>query len=232
MTAAHGSSDSETSRGGHRPGGFTDPMADERLAPRAASTTLANPASLGLAGFALANLLLNVINAGFLGESSLPAVLPLALFAGGLAQVLAAIGEFRRGNTFGTTAFGSYGVFWLSLWAFFTFEQTQFPTPAAANHTLAVFLLCWFIWTVLVWIASFKVSVVLNVLFLDLMGVFAFQAAGFGWDNTTLVRVGGYLGLLLSAIGFYAALEVIVNETFGKVVVPNRALTPAHMTDE
>ncbi len=227
MNAAHGASGPGTTREGRRHGSFTDPMADERLAPRAASTTFANPAALGLAGFSLANLLLNIINAGFLAESSIPGVLPLALFAGGIAQLMAAVGEFRRGNTFGITAFGSYGVFWLSLWAFFTFEQSQFPTPTVANHTLAVFLLCWFIWTVLVWIASFRVSVVLNLLFLDLMGVFAFQAAGFGFDNTTFIRVGGYLGLLLSAIGFYAALEVIVNETFGKVIVPNRALAPS-----
>lgn len=226
MTATPDSPDSSTSRSGRRPGTFTDPFADERLAPRAASTTFANPASLGLAGFSLANLLLNIINSGFLAESSIPGVLPLALFAGGIAQLIAAAAEFRRGNTFGLTAFGAYGVFWLSLWAFFTFEQSKFPTPAAANQTLAMFLLCWFIWTVLVWIASFRVSLVLNLLFLDLMGVFAFQAAGFGFDNTTLIRVGGYLGLALSAIGFYAALEIIVNETFGKAVVPNLALAP------
>lgn len=232
MNATHGSSDSSTSRSGRRPGTFTDPMADERLAPRAASTTFANPASLGLAGFSLANLLLNIINAGFLAESSIPAVLPLALFAGGIAQLVAAVAEFRRGNTFGMTAFGSYGVFWLSLWAFFSFEHSAFPTPAAANHALAFFLLCWFIWTVLVWIASFRVSVVLNLLFLDLMGVFGVQAAGFGWDNTTLIRVGGYLGLVLSAIGFYAALEIIVNETFGKAVVPNPTLAPATQADD
>ncbi len=232
MNASHGSPNPGATRKGRRPGSFTDPMADERLAPKAGTTTLANPAALGLAGFSLANLLLNIVNAGFLTESSLPAVLPLALFAGGIAQLIAAVGEFYRGNTFGITAFGSYGVFWLSLWAFFTFEQAQFPAPALANHTLAVFLLCWFIWTVLVWIASFRVSVVLNLLFLDLMGVFAFQAAGFGFDNITLVRVGGYLGLVLSAIGFYAALEVIVNETFGKAIVPNRALAPSPETDD
>lgn len=64
------------------------------------------------------------------------------------------------------------------------------------------------------------------------MGKFAFQAAGFGFDNTTLIRVGGYLGLVLGAIGFYAALEVIVNETLEKAVVPHRALAPASETDD
>lgn len=204
-----------------------DPLADARIGTEATVTALANPAALGLAGFSLANLLLSLINAGFLGETTIPAVLPLALFGGGIAQLMAAIGEYQRGNTFGTTAFGSYGAFWLALWAFFSFRQTEFATPTAANHALAMFLLCWAIWTVLVWIASFRTTLVLNLLFLDLLGVFAFQAAGLGFDNTTLVHVGGFLGILLSVIGFYAALEVVVNETFGRPLIPNRLLAPA-----
>lgn len=203
-----------------------DPLADARIGTAPAVRTLANPAALGLAGFSLANLLLNMINAGFLAESALPAVLPLAVFGGGIAQLMAAAGEYQRGNTFGTTAFGSYGAFWLALWAFFAFRQGEFATPAAANHALAMFLLCWAIWTVLVWVASFRVSLVLNLLFLDLIGVFAFQAAGLGFDNMSLVRIGGYLGILLSVIGFYAALEVVVNETFGRPLIPNRLLVP------
>jgi succinate-acetate transporter protein len=186
----------------------------------------ANPAALGLAGFAVANLMLNFINSGWLPQSALPGVLPLAFFAGGLAQLIAAIGEFRRGDTFGTTAFGSYGVFWLSLWGFFTFEENKFPTQAVAHHALAVFLGCWLIWTVFVWIASFRVSVVLNLLFLDLIGVFAFLSAGFAFGNQSLVHIGGYLGIVLSVIGFYGAVAALVNETFGRRVVPNRELIP------
>lgn len=207
----------------------SDPLADARIGTQSAVRTLANPAALGLAGFSLANLLLNMVNAGFLAEAAIPAVLPLALFCGGIAQLLAAVGEYQRGNTFGTTAFGSYGMFWLALWAFFAFRQSEFASPVEANHALAVFLLCWAIWTVLVWVASFRVSLVLNLLFLDLIGVFAFQAAGLGLDNTSLVRVGGYLGILLSVIGFYAALEVVVNETFGRSLIPNRLLVPLHL---
>lgn len=206
-----------------------DPLADARIGTAPAVGTLANPAALGLAGFSLANLMLNMINAGFLTEAAIPAVLPLALFGGGLAQLMAAVGEYHRGNTFGTTAFGSYGAFWLALWAFFAFRQGEFSTPTQANHALAMFLLCWAIWTVLVWVASFRVSLVLNILFLDLIGVFAFQAAGLGLDDTSLVRIGGYLGILLSVIGFYAALEVIVNETFGRPLIPNRLLVPGHI---
>lgn len=177
----------------------------------------------------MANLLLNVINAGWLPQSAMPAVLPLAFFAGGIAQLIAAVCEFRRGNTFGVTAFGSYGVFWLALVGFLGLEEPKFPSPAAASHALAVFLLCWLIWTVVLWVATFRVSLVLNLLFLDLIAVFAFLAAGLGFGNTTLVHVGGYLGIVLSVIGFYGALEAVVNETFGRPVIPNRLLAPHHL---
>jgi uncharacterized protein len=195
----------------------------------AGPAALANPAALGLAGFSLANLLLNVINAGWLPLSAMPAVLPLAFFAGGIAQLIAAAAEFRRGNTFGATAFGSYGVFWLALVGFLGVEAPKFPSPTAANHALAVFLLCWLIWTVLLWVATFRVSLVLNLLFLNLIGVFACLAAGLGFGDTAVVQVGGYLGILLSVIGFYAAFESVANETFGRPVIPNRLLTPPHL---
>lgn len=190
------------------------------------NAAMANPAALGLAGFAVANLLLNVINVGWLPQSAMPAVLPLAFFAGGIAQLIAAVGEFRRGSTFGTTAFGSYGVFWLSLWGFLEFQVDKFPSEAAAHQALGVFLMCWLIWTVFVWIASFRVSVVLNLLFLDLIGVFACQSAGFVSGSTTLVHAGGYFGIMLSVIGFYGAVETVINETFGRTVLPNRLLSP------
>jgi uncharacterized protein len=195
----------------------------------ASPATLANPAALGLAGFSLANLLLNVINVGWLPQSAIPAMLPLGFFAGGIVQLIAAVAEFRRGNTFGATAFGSYGAFWLALVGFLGVEAPKFSSPTAANHALAVFLLCWLVWTVLLWVATFRVSLVLNLLFLNLIGVFAFLAAGLGFGNTTLVQVGGYLGIVLSVIGFYAAFETVVNETCGRPVIPNRVLTPRHL---
>jgi succinate-acetate transporter protein len=208
-----------------------DPLAGERDETRVAANpaVLANPAALGLAGFSLANLLLNFINIGWFPLSDIPMVIPLGFFAGGLAQLIAAVAEARRGNTFGLTGFGSYGVFWLSIAGFFAWEQPEFGSTAAFNHALAAFLLCWLVWTVLVWVATFRVSLVLNLLFLDLIGVFAFQAAGLGFDSTTLVRVGGWFGIVLSVIGFYGALEAVVNETFGRSVIPNRLLVPHHL---
>jgi succinate-acetate transporter protein len=208
-----------------------DPTAGQqsKAAVAASPTLLANPAAIGLAGFSLANLLLNFINIGWFPLSDTPMVIPLGFFAGGLAQLIAAVAELRRGNTFGVTGFGSYGVFWLSIAMFFGLEEPKFASTAGFNHALAAFLLCWLIWTVLIWIASFRVSLVLNLLFLDLIGVFAFQAAGLGFDNITLVRVGGWFGIALSAIGFYGALEAVVNETFGRSVIPNKLLLPQHL---
>jgi uncharacterized protein len=201
----------------------------DRTTVAASAAVLANPAALGLAGFSLANLMLNVINVGWLPQSATPAVLPLAFFAGGIAQLIAAYGEFRRGNTFGVTAFGSYGVFWLALTGFLGLEVPKFASPAAANHALGVFMFCWLLWTVLMWVATFRVSLVINLLFLDLIGVFAFQAAGLTSGNIALVKIGGWFGIVLSVIGFYGALETVVNETFGRTVMPNRLLTPSHL---
>ena len=109
---------------------LTDDRAPEsveqhRVRATASPAVLANPAALGLAGFALANLLLSVINAGWLPQSAIPAVLPLGFFGGGIAQLIAAAGEFRRGNTFGATGFGSYGVFWLALVGFLGVEEPK-----------------------------------------------------------------------------------------------------------
>src|SRR3954468_9523696 len=93
---------------------------------------IANPAPLGLAAFALTTFVLSMFNAGLLGAGGEPIVFGLALAYGGLAQLLAGMWEFRTGNTFGATAFVSYGAFWLSFWAFVQFSRarSQPPTPA------------------------------------------------------------------------------------------------------
>src|SRR5919206_1102284 len=93
-----------------------------------AARSIADPAPLGLAGFALTTFLLSLVNAGVIPAGAEPVVLGLALAYGGLAQLLAGMWEFRKGNTFGATAFGSYGAFWISFWALVTFYLPKIPT--------------------------------------------------------------------------------------------------------
>ena len=89
--------------------------------PDVASLSIADPAALGLAGFALTTFVLSVFNTGLVDKAGEPVVLGLALAYGGAAQLLAGMWEFRKGNTFGATAFSSYGAFWISYWAFVAF---------------------------------------------------------------------------------------------------------------
>ncbi len=117
------------------------------------AASIADPAPLGLAGFALTTFVLSMFNAGLVGEAGEPVVLGLALAYGGGAQLLAGMWEFRKGNTFGATAFSSYGAFWISFWAFVTFFSKGVPATA-----VGLYLIAWGIFTFYMWIASFRTN--------------------------------------------------------------------------
>src|ERR687884_1706426 len=122
-----------------------------------AAASVADPAPLGLAAFALTTFCLSLINAGLVPKATQPIVFGLALFYGGAAQLLAGMWEFRKGNTFGATAFGSYGAFWLSFWAFGQFYEAKVPA-ANLNMALGMFLFAWGIFTAYMFIASLRTS--------------------------------------------------------------------------
>src|SRR3954447_11080394 len=119
-------------------------ITDNRRAPEQASSfpgeAIADPAPLGLAGCALTTFVLSMFNAGLISSAGEPIVFGLALAYGGLAQVLAGMWEFRTGNTFGATAFTSYGAFWLSFWAFVEFFEKDVP-KADAGHAVGLYLI-------------------------------------------------------------------------------------------
>src|SRR3954470_7135348 len=138
---------------------------------------IADPAPLGLAGFGLTTFLLSLVNAGVLSAKAEPIVFGLALAYGGLGQLLAGMWEFRKGNTFGATAFASYGAFWISFWAFVTFYAKSVPTADAGKAT-GWYLICWGIFTTLMWFASFRTTAALVALFALLAATFYFLGAG------------------------------------------------------
>jgi succinate-acetate transporter protein len=161
------------------------------------TTPTANPAPLGLCGFALTTFVLSCANAGII--SSAEVVLGVAFFYGGLAQMLAGMWEFKTGNTFGATAFTSYGAFWIALAASIQFKFV--PDP----RSLAIFLLGWTIFTFIMFLASLQTNGGLILLFLALLITFALLTVGeFGFP--LVHQIGGYFGILTALIAWYCAL--------------------------
>ena len=194
-----------------------DETQGEGEAPPAAP--IADPAPLGLAAFALTTFLLSLFNSGLLPESGEPLVFPLAAFYGGLAQFVAGIWEFRNNNTFGATAFTSYGAFWLTFWALETFYAERIPADQLPLF-VGWFLIAWAVFTAYMWIGSFKVSVAVNILFLLLTATFFLLGLGDVLGSDGIVVLGGYLGLVTALVAWYASAAGVVNDTIGRIVLP------------
>jgi len=176
---------------------------------------LSNPAPLGLAGFAFTTWMLSMINAGWFSGDGMGDVLALAFAYGGTAQVIAGVLEFPRGNTFGTTAFVSYGAFWWSFALFVAFFANKVP-----EGFLAWYLFVWGVFTFYMWIASLRANTALQLVFLALWITFVLLAVG-DWSQTTMItRIGGYTGLVTAVIAFYLSAAEVINEMFGRTVLP------------
>ena len=186
-------------------------------APAASST--ANPAPLGLAGFALTTMVLSAANAQLIGGSSVQVVVALALAYGGLAQLLAGMWEFKSGNTFGATAFTSYGAFWLSYAAFVWFFAANLK-PGDAAGAVGTYLLVWGIFTFYMWIATLKHARPVMIVFLLLWITFLVLAVGEYQANKSITQIGGYIGILTAIAAWYASARTIINEAWGREVLP------------
>jgi succinate-acetate transporter protein len=185
----------------------------------------ANPAPLGLAGFGLTTVVLSSINAGLLPKDALPAVVPLAFAFGGVAQILTGMMEYRNGNTFGTVAFTSYGLFWW-WWALLQWtvgaHLIEAPSagliapPSAAG--LGVALLMWGVFTFGLWISTFRSNRAVWSVFLMLWITFFLLAGGDLGLGTG--RLGGWIGLACGLTAMYVAIAEVTNGTFGRNVLP------------
>jgi succinate-acetate transporter protein len=188
------------------------------------SEVVADPAPLGLAGFALTTFVLSMFNSGLVSDKSEPVVFGLALAYGGLAQLLAGMWEFKNNNAFGATAFTSYGAFWLSFWAFNVFYADKITDKVALGHGVGLYLIGWGIFTAYMWVASFRVSVAVNVVFLLLAITFILLGIGESGANTDIVKAGGYVGLATAGAAGYASFATVTNKTFGRIVIPVKEL--------
>ena len=184
---------------------------------------IANPGPLGLCGFALTTFVLSLANAGILpGKGDALAVIGLALFYGGLAQLLAGMWEFRSGNTFGATAFSSYGAFWLSFAALLLpVFGSKSALDLVSGTAIGYFLLGWAIFTGIMMLASFRTNGATAVVFVLLFVTFLLLAIGALGANTSITKIGGYVGLLTAIAAWYTALAgVLTGVSNGKVVLP------------
>ncbi|MFJ8015246.1 acetate uptake transporter [Streptomyces sp. NPDC096339] len=197
------------------------PAATPVSTPQAtAPQATADPAPLGLAAFALTTFVLSLFNSGLVANAALGAVvLPLALFYGGLAQFVAGLLEFRRGNTFGTTAFVSYGAFWMAFAGYVKFVVPTLPADQAHVAT-GWFLAAWFVFTAYMSVAAMKLDLAHRLLFAVLALTFLFLAAGDLSEVAALGRTGGFLGLLCAGIAWYISFAAVARETWGRKVLP------------
>ncbi len=179
----------------------------------------ANPAPLGLLGFGMTTILLNIHNAGIFELDSM--IMGMGIFMGGIAQIFAGLQEWKKNNTFGATAFTAYGSFWLSLVAIWLIPSTSFGAAYKSSETaLGWYLILWGIFTFFMFIGTLKLSRVLQVVFFTLTVLFVLLAISAFTDNKSLHTFAGYEGIVCGASAFYGCVAQILNEVYGRKVMP------------
>jgi succinate-acetate transporter protein len=184
--------------------------------------TPANPAPLGLAGFGLTTVVLSSINAGLLpGDTPnlIAVVVPLAFAYGGVGQIIAGVLEYKNNNTFGTVAFTSYGLFWW-WWAFLQWTAGAGWIKAPAANAVGVALLMWGVFTLYMWIPTFRLNFCLWTVFLFLWITFFLLAGGDLGMGIAWRHAGGYVGLLTGVNALYLSFAEVTNATARRVVLP------------
>lgn len=177
----------------------------------------ANPAPLGLMGFGMTTVLLNLHNAGFFPMDDL--ILAMGLFYGGLAQVIAGVMSFRRNDTFATTAFTSYGLFWLSLVAIVRFGESD-------RVFMGWYLFLWGAFTAYMFLATLRKPRALQVVFASLATLFFLLAIGDWWGLGTVTEIAGWVGIFCGTSAMYLAAAEILNEAHERTVLPIGAPAP------
>jgi len=177
-----------------------------------------NPAPLGLLGFGMTTILLNLHNAGFVALDTM--ILSMGIFYGGLAQVIAGIMEWKKGNTFACTAFTSYGMFWLSLVALVTLPKTGLGLAGPAGFSMPAYLIMWGTFTTVMFFGTLHLNRALQVVFGSLTVLFFMLAAGDAVGSAALGKAAGWEGLFCGASAVYTGLAQVLNEVYGKTVWP------------
>jgi len=181
---------------------------------------IADPAPLGLAAFALTTFFLSFVNAGLVPSTVEPVVFGLALAYGGAAQFAAGMWEFTKGNTFGATAFTSYGAFWLSFW-WLTAHLADYKIPASdVDKGVGLYLIAWGIFTAYMTVAATRVSGAVLSVFALLTITFVVLGIGDLTTTTGITKLGGYVGILTALAAWYASFAGVTAFAFERQFVP------------
>jgi succinate-acetate transporter protein len=180
---------------------------------------IANPAPLGLMGFGMTTVLLNIHNAGFFPVSAM--ILSMGIFYGGIAQVIAGIMEFKKGNTFGATAFTSFGFFWISLVGLWIFPNLGVEKGMKTEESfMGFYLFLWGVFTFFMWIGTWNKNRVLQFVFLSLWILFFLLALRDWTGMASFGTIAGYEGIICGASAMYLAMAELLEETLGKRILP------------
>ena len=177
---------------------------------------LANPAPLGLFGFGMTTILLNIHNAGFFPLNAM--IMAMGIFYGGIAQIIAGILEAKKGNTFGMVAFISYGSFWLTL--VLIWQGPAVGMPATDPSAMGCYLAMWGIFTLALFMGTLQGKTTGKLVFGSLTILFALLAAANFTGSHTIHTIAGYEGILCGSFAFYEAAGIVINEKFGRDILP------------
>lgn len=177
----------------------------------------ANPAPLGLIGFGMTTILLNLANAGVVPLTSI--VLGMGIFVGGIAQIIAGIMEWKKNNTFGMTAFTAYGAFWITLVAIWVLPKMGVANPADAV-SMGYFLTVWGVFSLGMFFGTLRINVALQFVFGSLVVLFALLAIADFSGNESIKVIAGYEGIICGASALYTAIAQILNEIYKAEILP------------
>ena len=181
------------------------------------NSNYANPAPLGLCGFGVTTILLNLHNAGFYPLNTV--ILAMGICYGGIAQILAGIMEFRRGNTFGTLAFISYGLFWWSLVLIWILPPSGAASASSAEF-VGWYLLMWGIFTTFLFLGTLNSSRAAQFVFASLATLFFLLAYKDLTGSKMIGTLAGYVGIICGASAVYEAMGLVLNEKLGRTILP------------
>jgi uncharacterized protein len=192
-------------------------MNTEHDTTMAVRDTTANPAPLGLLGFGLTTILLNLHNAGFFPLDSM--IMGMGVFVGGVAQVIAGMQEWKKGNTFGATAFTAYGLFWIALVSTWVLPAMGL-SRASAPAEMGWFLLLWGLFTAGMFVGTLRLNRALQVVFATLAALFFLLAIRDFSGSAVIGVLAGWMGIVCGLSAFYTAIAQVLNEIYGRTVMP------------
>jgi len=188
------------------------------------SEKLANPAPLGLMGFGMTTVLLNLHNADLFGLDSM--ILAMGIVYGGMAQIIAGIMECKKGNTFGTTAFTSYGLFWLSLVILKLMPKIYLGGrqlwEGSSEIAMAAYFFMWGLFTFIMFFGTLRTNRALQFVFMSLAILFFLLTIrdALGWTSGLYPQLVGIEGIICGLSAVYLALAEVLNEAHGKTILP------------